>query len=176
MTGGGGGRLRNSRRLQKMLRRQERREGVTLNLVSMIDVFTTLVFFLLITSTSVQTMRSPRELALPNSISTLSPTDAAVLMITPSEIQLQGRPVMTVEAAMSNQDLLLAPLQAELTRISLLNIEGRASDATTRGEINIMADRAVPYALLKKIMATCGEAKFARISLSVNHHGQMIAP
>lgn len=174
---GGTTRIRSSRRLQKMIHRQQRRrEAVTLNLVSMIDVFTTLVFFLLITSTSVQTLHNPRELELPNSIAMQTPQDTAVLMITQRDIQLQGRPVMSVDEAMQSPGTILPQLKAELLTAALMPVQGGAPGATTRGEINIMADRSVPYALIKKVMATCGELKFARISLSVNHHGQMVAP
>lgn len=177
MSGRSSAKVRSARRLHKMLRRQERREGVSLNLVSMIDVFTTLVFFLLITSTSVQTLRNPRALALPNSVAMETPRDAAVLMITPTEIQLQGRPIMTVEEAERAPGTVLPQLRSELMLAALMPVQnGAAPGATTRGEINIMADRAVPYSLLKKVMATCGDMKFARISLSVNHHGQVIAP
>jgi biopolymer transport protein TolR len=40
--------------------------------------------------------------------------------------------------------------------------------ATEGGEVNILADKTIPYALLKKIMTTCADAQFARISLGVN--------
>jgi biopolymer transport protein ExbD len=36
-----------------------------------------------------------------------------------------------------------------------------------RREATIMGDREIPYRLLKKVMATCSEAGFGRISLAV---------
>jgi biopolymer transport protein ExbD len=164
------------RRRHRLLRRQERRGGVTLNLVSMIDVFTTLVFFLLITSTSVQTVQTPRDLTLPNSVSRQAPVDTPVVIITPRDIELQGRAVMTLEDAERASGLVLQPLKAQLMQAQLMRIAGKADDASTRGEVNIMADQKTPYSLLKKVMATCGDAQFARISLSVNRHGTMVAP
>lgn len=163
--------LRSSFMRQRLLRKSIKREVVALNLVSMIDIFTTLVFFLLLTSTSVQTLRSPRSLTLPMSLSSQTPNDTPVLMITGDAILLQGQPVMTVAEAQATPGDVLAPLKSQLLLVPLAKIEGQANGALTRGEINIMADKQIPYALLKKVMRTCGEAQFARISLSVNHRG-----
>ena len=169
-------RIVNERRLQKLIRRQERRGAVALNLVSMIDVFTTLVFFLLITSTSVEQVQPPRDMTLPNSISRETPIDTPVVLITPRDIELQGKPVMSLTDAQNTSGPVLEPLKAQLLQAQLMRIAGKKDDAATRGEVNIMADQNTPYALLKKVMATCGDAQFARISLSVNRHGVMVAP
>jgi biopolymer transport protein ExbD len=37
----------------------------------------------------------------------------------------------------------------------------------SRREATIMGDKEIPYRLLKKVMATCAEAGFGRISLAV---------
>lgn len=162
------GHFRTARRRQRMLRKQSKRGVVTLNLVSMIDMFTVLVFFLLITTSSVATVRNPRALNLPNSVSVKQPSDTPVLTISQDEISLQGQPVMSVAAA-EQADGELTPLKTQLLQASLLSIAGDTSGRKTRGDINIMADRSIPYSLLKKVMQTCGDAAFARISLSVNH-------
>lgn len=151
-----------------MLRKQSKRGVVTLNLVSMIDMFTVLVFFLLITTSNVVSVRNPRALNLPNSVSTKQPSDTPVLMITQDRILLQGQTVMSVADAERDGDT-LAALKAQLEQAPMLSIEGDNSGRKTRGDINIMADKSIPYSLLKKVMATCGDAAFARISLSVNH-------
>lgn len=168
--------LRTSLRRKRLLRKAERPDSVPLNLVSMIDVFTTLVFFLLLTSTNVQTLRSPRSLTLPQSVSIQTPNDTPVLMVTPDNILWQGQAIMAVTAAETQPGLVLAPLKAQLLLAPLVSVQGQPAGALTRGEINILADREIPYALLKKIMTTCGEAKFARISLSVNHHSGAASP
>jgi biopolymer transport protein ExbD len=168
--------LQARRRLQRMLRKQERRLPVALNLVSMIDMFTTLVFFLLITSTSVDVVPTPRDLTLPNSTSLQQAEDTPVVLITPRDIQLQGRSIMSIDEANQSPSPVLEPLKAELNKAMEMQISGQAANATTRGEVNIMADKNTPYALIKKVMATCGDAKFARISLSVNRHGTPVAP
>jgi len=162
-------RLRSNFMRQRMLRKAEKRDTVPLNLVSMIDIFTCLVFFLLLTSTSVQTIRSPRSLELPSSVTNQTPNDTPVLMVTVDSIMLQGQPVMSVKDAESSSSDVLPALKSQLLLVPLAQIQGGAANALTRGEINIMADKDIPYSLLKKVMVTAGQAQFAKISLSVNH-------
>ena len=162
-------RMRSNFMRNRMLRKSNKRDSVPLNLVSMIDIFTCLVFFLLLTSTSVQTLRSPRSLELPSSVTMQTPNDAPVLMVTSQDISMQGQTVMTVAQAEATAGDVLAPLKSQLLLVPLAQIQGAAATTLTRGEINIMADKDIPYSLLKKVMITAGQAQFARISLTVNH-------
>lgn len=161
-------------RAKRILRRNARRPGViSLNLVPMIDVFMVLVFFLLVTTQSVDSLRNPRELALPSSLSVTQPTDASIIMVTKQAVLIQGVQVMTLEeAASAPEGKPLAPLRSELLKIPQVPVIGGAPGAVTRGEVNIMADREIPYATLKKVLVTCGELKFARIAISVSHGGK----
>ncbi|MBV8063862.1 MAG: biopolymer transporter ExbD, partial [Nevskia sp.] len=162
-------RMRSNFMRQRMLRKAEKRDTVPLNLVSMIDIFTCLVFFLLLTSTSVQTMKNPRSLELPSSITNQTPNDTPVLMVTAESIMLQGHAVMSVKDAEATGGDVLPDLKSRLLLVPLAQIQGGPTNALTRGEINIMADKGIPYSLLKKVMITAGQAQFAKISLSVNH-------
>lgn len=161
-------------RAKRLLRRNARKPGVvSLNLVPMIDVFMVLVFFLLVTTSSIDNMRSPRELTLPTSLSLDQPRDTPVVMVTKQGVLIQGVQVMTLdEAAAAAPDKPLPALRSELLKVTLLSVQGTdTAGGTTRGEINVMADRDIPYATLKKVLATCGELKFARIAISVAHSG-----
>ena len=170
-------RMRSNFMRNRMLRKATKRDTVPLNLVSMIDIFTCLVFFLLLTSTSVQTIRSPRTLELPSSVTMQQPNDTPVLMVTGENITLQGQTVMTVAQAEGSTGDVLPALKSQLLLVPLAQIQGAAPNALTRGEINIMADKDIPYSLLKKVMITAGQAQFARISLSVNHRStRAVAP
>jgi biopolymer transport protein ExbD len=59
----------------------------------------------------------------------------------------------------------LTPLKAQLQLLPFDTQPGAARNS--RGEINIMADREIPYSLLKKVMLTCTDARFSKISLAV---------
>ena len=161
--------LGNATRRRRMLRKAERPDAVPLNLVSMIDVFTTLVFFLMLTSTSVQTLRTPRSLTLPPSVSQQQPEDMAVVMVTQDSILFQGEPVMTIAEAEADTNAVLPRLKERLLQVPLQGDPNDPAAKPTRGEVNIMADKDLPFALLNKVMATCGgDTGFARISLAAN--------
>lgn len=163
---------RMSQRSKRILRRNARRPGVvSLNLVPMIDVFMVLVFFLLVTTNSIDNLRSPRELSLPASLSIDQPSDTPIIMVTKQAVLIQGTQVMTLdEAIAAPADKPLSPVRAELLKVTLMSMQGaETAGSTTRGEVNVMADRDIPYSVLKKVLATCGELKFARIAISVAH-------
>ena len=164
--------LRHGARRRRLLRKAERPDAVPLNLISMIDVFTTLVFFLMITSTNAQTLPAPKSLELPHSLSMQPPEDSAVVTVTREQILFQGSAVMSVTEATGTRGEILPALKRQLLQIEKA-AHGDAHGKLSRGEINVMADKDIPFGLLKKVMATCGgDADFARISLSVRHSGR----
>lgn len=159
-------------RRRRLLRKAERPDAVPLNLVSMIDIFVTLVFFLMLTSTSVQTLRPPRSLTLPASTSVRAPEDMAVVMVTREAILFQGEAVMTTADAERDAAAVLEPLRQRLLLVPQV-ADPQDPTRVTRGEVNIMADKDLPFSLLNKVMATCGgDTGFARISLTVNRGGR----
>lgn len=157
-----------SLRTQRLTRRLARsRAGGGLNLVSLMDIFTILVFFLLVNSSQVEVLPSPRDLVLPDSVATEKPAEQTLLMVTREAVLLNGQPVMTLAAAAAATTPVFEPLRVQLVQLPLVASEAGARPALTRGEINIMADREIPYQLIKKLMATCTDARFSRISLAV---------
>ncbi len=160
-----------SRRAKRVLRRHARKPTlIPLNLVSMIDVFTVLVFFLLATTASVETLRNPKELTLPASLSIDQPSDAPVVTITKQAVLVQGKQVMSLaDAIAAPEGKPLPELRAELLKVTLVQVQNAAGGTNTRGEVNVMADRDTPYSVLKKVLYTCGNEKFARIAISVAH-------
>ncbi|MDT0498267.1 biopolymer transporter ExbD [Algiphilus sp. W345] len=161
-----------SRRLTR--RTKKSRAQATLNIVSLMDIFTILVFFLLVNSAAVETLPNPKAMTLPESIAEERAEEVPVLMIARDRIVIQFgnnvRDVMSTEAATKATTSILAPLKSAIfEEIRLVPIEGDPQRRMTRGEINVMADKDAPYALLKKVMSTCTDAQFASISLAVIH-------
>lgn len=161
--------FRANRKLERRLRKEAKGGVVIINLISMIDMFTALVFFLLIISSSVVSLRNPNSVTLPDSVAMEMPTDAPVLIVTRSQILLQGNPVMSVADAQHTAGEILAPLRAQLLAVPVKKVTVGDSSKESRGRVNIMADKSTPYSLLKKVMTTCGDIHFTDISLSVNH-------
>lgn len=157
-------------RTQRLDRRRKRNKPGALGLTSLMDIFTILVFFLLVNSTQVEVLPNPGTLVLPESVAVSGPRETVLLMITRDEILVNNEAVMRVEEASNATGNVLGPLKSRLLQEGLMPVVGAETPgAVSRGEINIMADKDIPYQLIKKIMATCTDARFAKISLAVAH-------
>lgn len=155
-------------RTAKRLERKSRQAGreVELNIVSLIDIFAMLVFYLLVNALVVQILPNPQALKLPESVVQEDPRETVLIQVTLNDVLVNNVRVMSTADAAAAQGNVLAPLKSELANAPLAPTPG-AEGQMTRGEVNIMADKAIPYQLLKKVMATCTDARFARISLAV---------
>lgn len=160
-------------RSPRKIRRIERQyvqggRAVPINIVSMIDIFAILVFYLLVSIAAVEMRPSDASLQLPKSSSREHPPEATQLMITAKSILVDNKPVMdTGEALNATTDALPALKAALEAKVELKIIEGDQTGGLTRGDVNILADKSIPYLVLKKVMTTCSQAKFARSSLAV---------
>ena len=99
-----------------------------------------------------------------------TPKDTVVLVVAGDEILAGGRRVALVSEAMASPDDLIPGLKAELDLLAgrqAVRAENRERIATDGQAITIMADKDVPYLLLRKVMATCARANFSDVSLAV---------
>ena len=137
-----------------------------INIVSLIDIFAILVFYLLVSIAAVELHPNEQAVQLPHSTSQERPHETTQLMVTRKDILLNNRFVMNTDEALASNDKFLAKLKAEF--LGSVGLQQSAeTGAVNRGEINILANKDIPYSLLKKLMATCTEAQFTRISLAV---------
>jgi biopolymer transport protein ExbD len=154
-----------SRRALRLARSKKRAKRIPeLNLVSLMDIFTILVFFLLVNSSNIEVLPNPEAMQLPESLAQQPPHVTPVLMVTERDILVGGTRVMALDAALRAPGPVLQELKNQLQQLPLRAVTGGSQ---TRGEINIMADREIPYSLLKKVMVTCTDARFNKISLAV---------
>jgi biopolymer transport protein TolR len=157
-----------SRRASRMDRHHKRSGRMAgINLVSMMDIFTILVFFLLVNSSDGEVLPTLKSIELPESVAQEKPRENVVVMVTESEILVQGRVVATVEALRKQETEISTGLEAALNDLHHDTMHGTAIDAPDGREVTIMGDKAIPYALLKKIMTSCSRAGYGRISLAV---------
>lgn len=160
-----------SRRAKRMQKHHRRLRAADLNLVSLMDIFTILLFFLLINQEEVQTLQTSAALKLPESITTTKPRQTYVITVTDQEILFQGEKIMAASEAMNAQTESLPALRKVLEEVAanrpVIAREAGGDQAPHEREITIMGDRAIPYKLLKKIMVSCTEARFNHISLAV---------
>ncbi|WP_238388315.1 biopolymer transporter ExbD [Sinimarinibacterium sp. NLF-5-8] len=161
--------------LERKIRRLQREErgaarALEINIVSLIDIFAILVLYLLVNALVVEVLPSPQALKLPESTVQEQPRQSVAIVVTRTDILVNNQRIMGLADAEKTEQRHLEVLKNELLRVPLLRNPAQP-EIVTRGEINIMADRSVPYHLLKKVMATCTEARFAKISLAVLEKG-----
>jgi len=153
-----------SRRMQRISRYQSKPQGISL--ASLMDVFTILVFFLLVNSGS-EVLEPPRQLILPESVVETKPRETVVIYVNTDEVLVQGEPVVRVAdvLAMDGQDI--APIVARLAALQDRVIGVRTQAIAQSDEVTILADKSVPFSVVKQIMSSCTAQGYTRISLAV---------
>ena len=144
--------------------RQKKGKVAALNLVSLMDIFTILVFFLMVNSSEVEVLQTNSKIKLPDSTSEKQPDNRLVIMVSDEDLVVQGRPVAQVADLVGTEDALIEGLQNELQYQAT-----RKGEVPEGGfEITVMGDKELPYWLLKHILMTCQTTDFAKVSLAVN--------
>jgi biopolymer transport protein TolR len=155
-----------SSRARRMLEHHLRnRAAGDLNLIPMIDILSVLVSFLLIYSTEVEVVQNSKNIQIPQSIVTTKPRETVVVMLTPDEVFVQGERIASIAELKASPDPIFAPLRDALKRPMLIGRRMAERDLAER-EITVMGDKTLPYEVLKKVMATCTDADFGKISLA----------
>ena len=159
--------MNKSRRAIRMERYLARSRKSSLNLVSLMDIFTILVFFLLVSSSSVQQLPNKKDVRLPTSVAQKVPAETLVIIVTSEKIMVQGREVARLSDYAGDKKLLITGLQKELIFQSSKTAVVKTSDGGIKGKaITIMGDENISYELLKKILATCREANYTQIAFA----------
>jgi len=153
--------------LERRAHRRERNQPlVDMNLVSLIDIFTILIFFLLSNTSEVQTLPNSKAVHLPESIADKSPRETVVVVVNSDDILVQGHKVASVGAVMAETTDLIEPLKAELDLQASHQLVRRENTPENQ-PITIMGDKNIPYRLLRKVMYTCARANFSEVSFAV---------
>lgn len=157
--------MRNTRRLRRMQRNRKKVTG--LNLTSLMDVFTILVFFLLANSSSSEVLTTPKQIKLPDSVVETKPRETVVILVSPEAVLVQGDPVISTPDLIALHSDLVPAIDQRLEELQA-SIIGISTKAVVDGrEVTILADKSIPFSVLKKIMSTCTHSGYGRISLAV---------
>jgi biopolymer transport protein ExbD len=155
----------NSRRMKRMGRNKRKVTG--LNLTPLMDVFTILVFFLLFHSSGGDILETPKQIKLPDSVVETKPRETVVIMVSPEVVVVQGEAVVNTPELLDDSVRMVAGITERLERLER-NIIGISTKTVAEGkEITILADKTIPFKVLKKIMSTCTGSGYGRISLAV---------
>lgn len=159
--------MKMSGRAERMQRHHKRwGRGTALNLVSLMDIFTILVFFLLVNSSDGEVLPSTRSVQLPESVAEDKPRETVVVMVTDTDILLDGRKVASI-ADVTAEEFAVAALKTALDEQSASALRANPDSTPEQREITIMGNKTVPFSVLKKVMATCTDAGYGHVSLAV---------
>lgn len=159
--------MKMSRRAKRMDRHHKRNKSSSINLVSLMDIFTILVFFLLVNSSEVEVLPSTKEIKLPESIAEKKPKETLVIVVNDSDISIRGKKLVSVSQVLNSSEPVIENLRRELMRQAEREKARLPKNKKFKGQITIMGDKEIPYSLLKKIMLTCTKSRYTNISLAV---------
>jgi len=152
--------------IQKRAERRSRNQSmVDMNLVSLIDVFTILIFFLM-SNVGVETISPSRAVQLPESMSQKAPKETVMVVVTATEILVGGKVVAGVADALRDDADLIQPLKAELDVEASREVILKENETDSK-RVTIMGDKDIPYRLLRKVMFTAARAGFNDVSFAV---------
>jgi len=155
--------MRSSRKAGRIRRHYGRMHRVGgLNLVSLMDIFTILVFFLMVTSSDVKVMQNTADMPLPKSSATEEATETLTVQVIGESILVQGREVARLDGIEAG-DTHITGLAEELAYR-----RNRQDQIPESGmEVTIMAGRDIHYRVLRTIMQTCIDQQFRQVRLAV---------
>lgn len=161
--------MKESMRAKRMSRHHKRNSGKSkLSLVSLMDIFTILVFFLMLNASDVQVLQKTDSVKLPESTADTAAKETLLLMVSSKQVLLQGKLIVDTQTLITQQantiDTLIAELNYHTNRKTGLSDEAKLSQAIT-----VMGDSSIPYVVLKRIMQSCAQAGYTNIALAVEN-------
>lgn len=154
-----------SRRMRRMTRNKS--AVPKLQLTSLMDVFTTLVFFLVLNSGNAELLQQPKQIKLPESVVEQKPRETVVILVGKEEVLVQGEPVARIADIQAAGNGEIEPIGARLTELSERVIGLSTQTVAESQEVTVLADKSIPFSVLKKILATCTARGYTRVSLAV---------
>jgi len=160
--------MRETRRIKRMSRNKT---GVPkINLTSLMDVFTILVFFLLVNSGQSEILDTPKEVQLPESVVDSRPKETVVIYVSPDEVVVQGQPVISMANLLEMQGS-ITPISDRLTALQQTIIGRSTQTVAASQEVTLLADKSIPFDVIRRVLSTCTGAGYTNISLAVVQKG-----
>ncbi len=157
--------MKKSARARRMARHHGRHKMVaTLNLTSLMDIFTILLIFLLVNNNNAAKLPENQDIQLPESTAQELPNDVLIIQVSATNVIIDGRKIADTQAVKVQEgrtvDALVEELKFRASRALAVNPEDER-------EVMIQADRDVPYAVIKKLMRSCMETPYTKVAFAV---------
>ncbi|MCK4846416.1 MAG: biopolymer transporter ExbD [Deltaproteobacteria bacterium] len=153
-------------------RRRRNKKGnvvATLSLVSLMDMFTIVLIFLLHSfSATGETFATSDKFQLPVSTATAAIRPALTIQVTTKDIMVEGR-VVVARSELIKDKVLIEPLLTELEEEAKKSvfIAGINKSMELSRTVIILGDRSIDFSLLERVMYTCGQVGYNNITLAV---------
>lgn len=155
----------------KRMERNHKRHGKSgsLNLTALMDIFTILVFFLMVNSSSdVQVLKNTDEITMPVSVADQMPEETLIIRVSDERIMVGSNVVADVSEVLAAEDDIIPGLDKELQYQASRRPELTEEEQITGRPVTVQGHNEIPYKLLKRVMATCANAEYRDISLAVS--------
>jgi len=144
-----------------MERNNRKGDGLGLNLIPMMDVLTVLVLFLLFHSFNGD--MPEQRIELPDSVVETRPRETLAIVVNPEAVMIHGAPVVKTSELYEDRIGMVVQIKERLEELE----REVGITAPESKEITLLADKSIPFKVLKKIMSTCTASGYGRISLAV---------
>jgi biopolymer transport protein ExbD len=151
------------------------RKPVKMDITSLMDVFTILVFFLLMNSANTEVLEPPKEITLPASVVEEKPRETVVIFVSSEVVTVQGEVVAQTADIAQSPNSTIAPIAKRLADMRNNIIGLNTQKVAESEEVTLLADKSVPFAVVKKIMSTATSEGYGRISLAVLQKSSQVA-
>ena len=135
-------------------------------LIPMIDMLMILVVYLLVHAADYEILPNTKNIVIPQSVSETKPHESVTVMDTRDMVFVNGTATTRVVDLKSAATVVEPRLHAALVKASQARrvTPGKAAEPP---ELTLLADKSLPYSVLKRIMMTCTAAKYGKLSLAV---------
>jgi len=146
---------------------RNRRKPPRIEMTSLMDVFTILVFFLLMNAANTEVLEPPKNVTLPASVVEEKPRETVVIVVGPEVVTVQGEAVVQTPDIAKTSASTIAPIAERLAEVRNSVIGLNTQKVAASEEVTLLADKSVPFNIVKKVMSTSTSEGYGRISLAV---------
>ncbi|MES2661785.1 MAG: biopolymer transporter ExbD [Pseudomonadota bacterium] len=148
----------------KTSRSTRKRTQATLNLVALMDIFTILVFFLMVNSGEMQLKLDIEQVNLAKSETETKLEENLSITLTTDDVYIADKKIMSIQQLKNDSNYTIQPI---INHLKSLKPTVFTSTDQAPLPIIIYSDTSIHYSLLKKIFQTCAATPYRKIMLGV---------
>ncbi len=141
-----------------------------LNVTPLVDMFVILVCFLIANfAASGELLSMSKDIQLPEAVHSEELTLAPVVQVSQAEVVVSGNVIGRVDDLAREDYLNIPALEEKLREMKkqFEDLHNQAGDSGAfKGDVNIQADKGVPFRIIKKVMFSCTSAGYGNISFA----------